>query len=217
MQRFAPHFLIMVTVGIVSAQTSVSEPIGYVDADRDGINDLFRDSNGDGIDDVSARAYPHGFGFVDEDGDGANDLFIDRDGDGVNDLDGRYADRDRDGRCDNVVDHDGDGLNDITGLPYSRLSLNGYRFGRVFEEHRRVPPHFRDEDGDGMHDMLRGYHREMQMRFEHGHDLFLDEDGDGIHDGRQLRRPPRGPALEHGRGRGGSRRQPPPPPRRGKK
>ena len=223
MRRFAPHLLILLaTVGTLRAQTPAAERIGYVDANRDGINDLFRDGNGDGIDDVSARAYPHWFAFVDEDEDGINDRFIDRDGDGVNDLDGRYADRDGDGHCDNVVDHDGDGRNDITGLPYSPLSLNGYRYGRVFEEHRRVPPHFRDEDGDGMHDVLRGFHREMQMRLEHGRDLFLDEDGDGIHDGRQLRPPPRGPAMEHGRGGGGPKRQPPPrerrrpPPRHGK-
>lgn len=218
MRRIAPPFILLITAVVTGAQppaatseSSAPDVIGYIDADRDGINDRFRDGNGDGINDVSSLAYPHWFLFEDEDGDGVNDRYVDRDGDGVNDLDGNYVDRNEDGYCDNVIDHDADGRNDITGLAYTQRSLGGYRFGRVLEELRRVPPHFRDEDGDGMHDVLRGFHQEMQMRLEHGRDLFLDEDGDGIHDGRQLRRPPPRPLMEGKRG--GMRRQPPPPPR----
>ena len=47
--------------------------IGYVDGNRDGINDRFSDADGDGIDDISAKPYPHRFRFVDEDGDGIDD------------------------------------------------------------------------------------------------------------------------------------------------
>lgn len=175
-------------------------PIGYVDEDRDGINDRFTDENGDGIDEVSGHPYPHHFRFEDEDGDGLNDRFIDRDGDGVNDLEGRHVDRDADGFCDNIIDFDNDGVNDITGITYSSKSLWGYRYGRVFEERRRVPPRFRDENGDGMHDLLEGFHRRMEMRLGRDVDLFIDEDGDGIDDGRQFRnRLLRGALLERAR------------------
>lgn len=60
--------------------------LGFVDANRDGINDRFRDAEGDGRDDVSGTPYPHRFAFADQNQDGSNDLFVDRDGDGVNDL-----------------------------------------------------------------------------------------------------------------------------------
>ena len=76
------------------------EPIGYEDADRDGVNDLFADANGDGVNDVTEKPYPHHFQFIDKDEDKVNDIFVDRDGDGVNDLDGQFVDRDEDHICD---------------------------------------------------------------------------------------------------------------------
>ncbi|MCY3667809.1 MAG: hypothetical protein OXH81_19275, partial [Gemmatimonadetes bacterium] len=44
--------------------------VGYVDADRDGINDRFRDQDGDGVNDLNGQPYPHHFPFLDEDEDG---------------------------------------------------------------------------------------------------------------------------------------------------
>ena len=173
------------------ASREAREEPGYIDADRDGANDLFRDADGDGIDDVSGKPYPHRFSFVDQDRDGRNDVFADQDGDGVNDRSGRYVDRDRDGICDNVIDFDGNGVNDITGLKYTRKSLQGYRYGRVDEERRRVHRRFRDRDGDGMHDVLQRF-AGPDLGFNRKFDYFIDEDGDGIGDGRVLgpRRPP---------------------------
>ena len=91
--------IVILCMGSAYAQQDAPAPalIGYVDGNRDGINDRFRDADGDGIDDISAKPYPHRFRFVDEDGDGKNDLFIDSDGDGVNDLDGRFRDENADG------------------------------------------------------------------------------------------------------------------------
>ena len=168
-----------------ASDRNVAASRGYVDLDRDGVNDRFRDANGDGVDDVTGKAYPHRFRFVDRDRDGVNDLFVDRDGDGVNDLDARYVDRDGDGVCDNVVDYDGDSINDISGLKYDRFSLKGFRYGLVDEERGIVHRRFLDTDGDGMND-LRQYGLWGRGRGG-GMDYFVDEDGDGICDGRTIR------------------------------
>ena len=172
--------------------------LGYVDLDRDGVNDRFRDANGDGVNDITKVGYLHRFEFVDRNEDGVNDRFVDADGDGVNDLDARYVDRDKDGICDNVIDYDGDGINDITGLKYSKASLKGFRYGRVDEERKKVHRRFVDADGDGMHD-LRGA---RGMRGRGGVDHFVDEDGDGICDGRTIRGRGMGPPVWARRGHG---------------
>ena len=161
--------------------------VGYVDADRDGVNDRFRDRDGDGVNDLNGQSYPHHFPFLDEDEDGVNDRFRDQDGDGVNDLDGRFRDQDGDGFIDNVVDFNGDRLNDITGAKYGPHGLLGYRFGRIFEERRHQVKQFRDADGDGMHDPLKRLHQRLRAQ-KRRMDFFLDEDGDGIDDARLLRR-----------------------------
>ena len=189
--------------------------IGYADADLDGLNDRFRDANGDGLDDVSKKPYQHHFRFVDQDGDRVNDLFVDQDGDGVNDLNARYKDADGDGICDNVIDFDGDGINDITGAKYGRKSLGGYRFGRVDEERKTVHRLFVDEDRDGMNDLIRRFHPPggPGPRMDH----FIDEDGDGIADGRRLHPPMAGPPLMErlkGRKRPDGPKRPHPPRRR---
>ena len=179
------------------------QPRGYVDLDRDGLNDRFRDANGDGIDDVGGRSYPHRFRFADADQDGINDVFVDQDGDGVNDLDARYQDQDGDGICDNAVDYDGDRVNDITGLRYSRRSLKGFRYGLVDEERGAIHQIFVDEDGDGMDDVL-GRGRMLRPGLGMGMDRFVDEDGDGIYDGRTVRgRMGRGGVPGTGEGTGG--------------
>jgi hypothetical protein len=197
-------FVLFLLCGRVTAQDKVEtaapqeaasgeKSIGYVDENRDGLNDRFRDANGDGVDDVSKKKYAHRFRFVDEDGDGINDLFVDRDGDGVNDLHAQYVDADAVGICDNVVDFDGDWINDITGLKFDPKSLQGFRYGLVDEERGEVHRHFLDRDGDGMHDMLQQLHRRGGAA---GLDRFIDEDGDGIADGRHLRRRLPKPVLE---------------------
>lgn len=163
-----------------AGEQAVAAAVGYADVDGDGSNDLFRDANGDGVCDVTGKAYGHRYGFADVDGDRVNDLFRDADGDGVNDLDGAWVDANGDGVCDNVLDADGDGRNDITGEPYND-DLGGRRFGRIDEEAGEQVAHFVDEDGDGMHD---AWARDGGVA---GMDLFIDEDGDGIADGRTVR------------------------------
>jgi len=190
-----------------------SPPIGYQDADRDGINDLFRDANGDGINDVTNLPYPHHFKFEDKNGDGINDLWIDRDGDGVNDLmfdllrqrgikaETPWIDTDGDGIRDEnvaprykvdlrefVLDMDGDGRNDITGIEIFPDNVMGYRYGRIDEERGREIQKFRDKDGDGMHDPFANRFMQDMQRQGKGrkYDYFIDKDGDGIFDGRGM-------------------------------
>ena len=194
-----------------AAQSAPPAPvIGYVDADRDGVNDRFRDANGDGINDLTDQPYPHHFPFLDDDKDGVNDRFRDTDGDGVNDLDGRFRDDDDDGFIDNVIDFNGDRLNDITGEKYGPHGLLGYRFGRILEERRQRVKHFRDADGDGMHDPLKRLHQRLRS-LDRRIDFFLDEDGDGIDDARLLRRLLNHPdkRVEHWRKKRLQRRPPP--------
>lgn len=160
-----------------------AETFGFVDKNRDGVNDRFADVNGDGINDVNGKPYFHKFLFIDRDEDGVNDLFADADGDGVNDIDIKWVDADTDGVCDNIVDTDGDGVNDITGLQFNRKSLRGYKFGWINEEREFMLKHFIDEDMDGLPDMQRMRMRGQGMRPPV--DRFIDRDGDGIDDRRQ--------------------------------
>ncbi|MBK6900090.1 MAG: hypothetical protein IPH09_12780 [bacterium] len=158
-----------------AAGAPVVPAAGWVDRDRDGRHDLFRDADGDGVNDVDGRAYAHPFGWADDDGDRLNDRYRDADGDGVNDLETDFRDDDGDGRDDNVLDADGDGKNDVTGLAYRRNDLHGERFGFVRDGAPWV-----DEDGDGFPDdqPLTGRQgREGQQ------DRFQDRDGDGLADG----------------------------------
>lgn len=184
--------------------------IGYQDADRDGFNDLFRDANGDGINDVTNLLYPHQFQFEDKNKDGLNDLWLDRDGDGVNDLmfdllhkrgvraETPWVDRDGDGIQDEnigpkfkadlkqfVLDMNGDGRNDITGIEFFSDNAMGYRYGCIDEDHSKQIPKFRDQDGDGMHDPFANrFQHDLQYGKGRKFDYFIDSDGDGISDGR---------------------------------
>jgi len=178
---------------------------GYVDQDRNGVNDYFFDANGDGKNDVTNQSYPHHFLFEDKNGDGLNDLWQDTDGDGVNDLLGefekkskRWVDLDGDGIMDeeaggmrgqalkmHVLDMDGDGLNDITGQGYSGKDLKGYRYGLVNEEMGMSDSKFSDENGDGMNDRFTA--REHSFgRGQQQMDIFIDKDGDGVADDRGM-------------------------------
>lgn len=167
-------------------ETREPEFIGFVDKDKNGINDKFRDADGDGINDVTKKKYEHRFKFVDKNENKINDVFRDIDGDGVNDLNTKFVDEDEDGINDNVLDCDKDGVNDITGLKYDKDNLMGYRYGIVEEEMRRIYRNFVDENGDGMHDAIArrcGFVDEVKNGT---HDLFIDKNGDGICDGRQI-------------------------------
>jgi hypothetical protein len=147
--------------------------IGWVDRDNDGRHDLYRDLEGDGVNDATGLPYAHRFAWADLDGDGLNDDYRDADGDGVNDLDTKFLDRDGDGRDENVLDLDGDERNDITGLAYSRDDLHGDRFGYLREGTPWV-----DEDGDGFADS------DQPDKSGRGRaDRFIDRDGDGMADG----------------------------------
>ena len=173
------------------------EFIGFVDKNKDGINDKFHDADGDGVNDITKEKYEHRFKFVDKDEDKVNDVFVDKDGDGVNDLGTKFVDADKDKINDNVLDYNKDGLNDITGLKYEKNDLMGYRYGIVEEEIKREHKRFIDEDGDGMHDAVarrRGFVDEDGDGIK---DRFVDEDGDGICDGRRFG----GHGHRRGRGR----------------
>jgi len=175
--------------------------IGFVDKNKDGINDLFHDADGDGVNDVNKEKYEHRFEFQDKNKDKVNDIFIDKDGDGVNDLETKFADKDKDGINDNVLDYNKDSINDITGLKYEKKDLMGYRYGIVEEEAKKSHKKFIDEDGDGMNDSV----AKRRGIKNNTHDRFIDNDNDGISDDRQLglrRRQGRGP-MQRGRARRG--------------
>ena len=216
-------FLLTITFSALSQEKSAK--IGFVDENRDGVNDLFYDANGDGVNDVDKKEYPHQFKYIDEDKDGINDLWVDADGDGVNDLArdleikfggkvGRqWVDKDGDGVLDSdaplikfqhaekhVLDMDGDGKNDITGIEYKGKNVMlGYRYGKIDEERGIEPNRFFDEDGDGMDDRFAARWLGKGGSYRHGsQDFFIDEDGDGICDGRRISGRGRG----YGRGKG---------------
>jgi len=177
-----------------SQEPPVSKPedkphiVGFVDKNNDGVNDRFYDADGDGRNDVDAKAYPHNFQFVDENKDKINDLWIDRDGDGVNDLAAKLKPKDRGDRNKIVLDANGDGHNDITGdaIDKTKHGLNGRQWGFWEEQAGRLHGRFIDEDGDGIDDRIHDFEAFMgrQQGQHNTHDLFIDEDGDGICDGR---------------------------------
>lgn len=221
-------FLLIITFSALAQEKSIK--IGFVDENRDGVNDLFLDANGDGVNDVDGKEYAHLFEFQDEDKDGLNDLWLDADGDGVNDLARKleaksggkvekpWVDKDGDGILDAdvppikfqnaekyVLDVDGDGKNDITGIEYKGKGvMMGYRYGKIDEERGIEPNRFFDQDGDGMDDRFEARWLGRGGHFRHhNRDFFIDEDGDGVCDGRRLSGRGR-----HGGGRGRGQRKP---------
>jgi hypothetical protein len=162
--------------------------VGFVDKDNDGINDKFRDINGDGKNDIDGKAYQYKFGFKDKNKDKINDLWMDRDGDGVNDLASKLTGKEQKDIHHNVLDVNRDGCNDITGTKFdvSKKQWQGEKWGFWNETQGKLQGRMIDMDGDGIDDRLRGYgHSSKDDR--HGHrtsDMFIDEDGDGICDGR---------------------------------
>jgi hypothetical protein len=170
----------MSIAGFSQQKVNFDKPRGFLDRNKDGINDWFRDANGDGINDVDHQPYPHEFTFVDQNGDGINDHFIDEDGDGVNDLAARGLTRDK-GRHTNVIDNNRDWINDITGEIYNRRNLMGNRYGFILEERGVRVKDFVDQDGDGHDDR---FARDGQGIRRRSMDHFIDRDGDGICDDR---------------------------------
>lgn len=170
-------------------------PLSFPDKNKDGINDEFRDADGDGINDVTGKRYQHRFEFVDKNKDGRNDLWLDSDGDGVNDLHSKLSKKARSKRTNWVLDFDGDGKNDITGSVYQGREFEGKRFGFIDESTGKIQGKFMDENGNGIDDRL----ERTDARRQRSRDMFIDEDGDGICDGRSdsLRRHSRG-GQRHG-------------------
>jgi hypothetical protein len=133
--------------------------IGYIDKNRDGINDLFKDANGDGINDITGRPYPRLFGYIDKNRDGINDLFKDANGDGINDYDNSFIDKNGNRISDNVIDANGDGINDITGRVVRKFrvgkkkSVKSRKIGI-----KKFPSYevdiFVDKERDGFNDLL---------------------------------------------------------------
>ncbi len=187
------------------------EPPGFIDLNRDGLNDRFQDANGDGINDIDNKAYRHHFKFEDKNKDQVNDLWIDRDGDGVNDLilpllkqkgnapHQPWIDRDGDGIQDAnvrpafkvglsefVLDMDRDGKNDITGLEFDDQNAGGFRYGKIDEEENQEIVKFSDKDGDGMHDSFTKRWENEKGKHGRRQDVFIDKDGDGIADDRGI-------------------------------
>jgi len=185
------------TTPLSTKDSPKSQFIGWLDQNKDGINDKFHDYNGDGINDVTKEKYEHRSKFLDKNKDRVNDVFIDKDGDGVNDLETKFVDKDKDGINDNVLDYNKDGINDITGLKYQKSDLMGYRYGIVEEELKKTHSKFIDENNDGMHDPVA---KRMSFQDEDAdgvNDKFVDKNGDGISDGRRF-----GQRMKQGQGKG---------------
>ncbi|HFD04862.1 MAG TPA: hypothetical protein ENJ25_01805, partial [Firmicutes bacterium] len=80
--------------------------VGYHDRDKNHINDLFKDANGDGINDITGKRYKHRFPFIDKNKDGINDFFIDTNGDGINDVKSKLY-----RKLYPCIDYNNDGIN----------------------------------------------------------------------------------------------------------
>lgn len=166
--------ILLAAIGLngASSKEDASLFLGYQDKNRDGVNDIYFDADGNGINDVDGKPVFAGVEFIDEDKDGVNDIYCDADGDGVND---RYAYS----KKVPVMDMNGDGINDITGRKYKKGMYYGYQYGKCFEEKGVTVEDFTDENGDMMDDEIR------EMIEKGGSDRFVDENGDGICDGRE--------------------------------
>ncbi|MFC1538126.1 hypothetical protein ACFL6H_01760 [Candidatus Latescibacterota bacterium] len=162
------------------------ETLRFSDENGDGINDLFRDADGDGKNDNSGKQYRRRFPFIDSDNDSVNDIFRDADGNGVNDLLENMVAGEKEEVEYSIIDFDDDGINDVTGKKYIRkLSIRSYI----------------DENGDGIDDRetwipVKSLLEKIAIDNKTDNrdflenmdgptmDRFIDEDGDGINDGR---------------------------------
>lgn len=179
------------SLGAAAPDTLSSLPrMGFLDENIDGINDGFRDREGDGVNDLTGAPYRHNFDFRDADADGINDLFVDADGDGENDIAVPLADGPDSSLVVRFIDGDDDGLNDVLGP----CRWSGRDFGFVDESRGEEIP-FVDEDGDGLNDLF------LTRRMPSGYAPFVDSDGDGVQDNRTLHHRGRGEGSGQGQGR----------------
>lgn len=159
--KFIFYVTIIMAVAFFSATAGAAEqelltpPFGFSDKDSDGVNDLFRDADGNGTDDVTGKAYRHSFQYRDNDNDGKNDLFQDANGDGVND---KFIPGTHSGRRGIIysLDADKDGRNDVTGSSVPSKGFGRHSGNGQWDD-------FLDEDGDGIDDR-RGWGNRWRKR-----------------------------------------------------
>lgn len=153
--------------------------LGYIDNDKNGVNDLYFDANGDGINDLNGEmTMIQNIKYIDENRDGINDLFSDNDGDGVNDIYifSKYTP---------IIDIDDNGINDITGIRYKKGFYSGFLYGSSVEEYGIILEDYEDKNGDFSDDHIK---EEIESK---RNDRFVDDDGDGICDNRDVKMMPR--------------------------
>jgi len=103
------------------------EDRGFVDADGDGVNDRYGQTDGTQM--LEGAGSGHAYGFVDENGDGVNDRLTERDGTQM--LDGTgyahgFVDADADGVCDRGGRNaQGDGMPDLDGENFVDANNDG--------------------------------------------------------------------------------------------
>ena len=175
----------MLFIPYLSTADELEKP-RYEDTNDDGINDLFRDADGNGKNDVTGNPYNHNFEFNDSDNDGINDLFRDANGDGINDLVESSEIKNFKEITYYVIDYNKDSINDVTGEKYAR---------------KLIIRTFIDENGDGIDDRktlgpVKSLLGKIMGKDENGKDdlresmdglvmdRFVDENADGINDGR---------------------------------
>jgi hypothetical protein len=145
----------------------------YIDGDRDNRNDIFRDANGDGVNDVDGIKYKHKFPFIDKDRDGLNDVFRDADGDGINDIDSKNIEPGI-RQYYKYIDSEGEVIQGNNTIKATKPVLEKSTFI--------------DEDGDGINDEVQSKEIKKNMKKRGKQDVFIDKDGDGINDGRSFSR-----------------------------
>ncbi len=148
--------------------------IGYRDRDKNKINDLFRDANGDGINDITGKKYKHSFPFIDKNKDGINDVFIDVNGDGFNDVKSSFY-----RKLYKCIDFNHDGINDITGKRYKAIA-------KTVENILKIGKFIKVENNSGEKTKYRKVKTKKTLKRSNGkYDTFIDKNKNGIDDRRE--------------------------------
>ncbi len=130
---------------------------GFVDKNKDGVNDNAPDHDGDGIpngkdpDWQKIRPEKKGRGFADENGDGVNDNAKDDDGDGIPNGKDPDWERPKDGtgqKAANKMQKAGKGKRGQASA--RKCGKKGGRLGFVDEDGDGINDFARDDDGDGI-------------------------------------------------------------------
>lgn len=147
--------------------------VGYHDRDKNHINDLFKDANGDGINDITGKRYKHRFPFIDKNKDGINDFFIDTNGDGINDVKSKLY-----RKLYPCIDYNNDGINDITGKRYKKMSKKIKTLLKVSK--------WVDVDRNSSENSKTRYKKSTARVYGKGkYDTFIDKNKNGIDDRRE--------------------------------